>query len=70
MARAEKSILSSLNQGTMKSIELKEPEFENVPIDRLLREMSSRQMLIEKNKGIWRITDLGRLLINHSEHSE
>ena len=70
MARAEQSILHSLSHETRHIIELKEQEFENVPIDRLLHEMSSRQKLIEKDKGIWRITNLGRTLINHSERSE
>ena len=67
MARAEKSILQSLNNDKRKVIELKEPEFKKVPTDRLLHEMSSRQKLIEKDKGIWRITDLGKILINHAE---
>ena len=70
MARAEKSILHSLIQHTGETIELIEPEFEKIPLDRLLNEMSSRQKLIEKVKGIWRITDLGRILVNHSVHSE
>ena len=70
MARAEKSILDSLFHDTGETIELIEPEFEKVPLDRLLNEMSSRQKLIENVKGIWRITDLGRTLINHSVHSE
>ncbi len=69
MARAEQSILSSLKHETRKVVELKESEFEKVPIERLIHEMSSRQKLIEKEKGIWRITDLGRILINHSEYS-
>ena len=70
MARAEQSILHSLSHGTRQTVELKEQEFEEVPIDRLLHEMSSRQKLIKKDKGMWCITDLGRTLINHSEHSE
>ncbi|MDC0188479.1 hypothetical protein OAJ61_01625 [bacterium] len=70
MARAEKSILHSLIHDTCENIELIEPEFEKVPLDRLLNEMSTRQKLIEKVKGIWRITDLGRTLINHSVRSE
>ena len=70
MARAEQSILHSLKYEKNESIELEDPEFEKVPIDRLLHEMSSRQKLIEKDKGIWRITDLGRILINQTEHSE
>ena len=70
MARAEKSILRSLRHESKQTIVLEGPEFEKVPIDRLLNEMSSRQKLIKKDKGMWRITDLGRTLINHSEHSE
>ena len=70
MARAEQSILHSLTRKGRKTIELKEPEFGKVPVDRLLHEMSFRQKLIEKDKGMWRITDLGRKLKNHSEHSE
>ena len=70
MARAEQSILHSLSHETRQTIELKGQEFEEVPIDRLLHEMSSRQKLIKKDKGMWCITDLGRTLINHSEHSE
>ena len=70
MARAEKSILLSLINDTGVNIELIEPEFEKVPLDRLINEMSSRQKLIEKVEGIWRITDLGRILINHSLNSE
>ena len=70
MARAEKSILHNLILDSGETIELMEPEFEKVPLDRLLNEMSSRQKLIEKVKGVWRITDLGRTLINHSVHSE
>ena len=70
MARAEQSILHSLSHETRQTIELKGPEFEKVPIDRLLHEMSSRQKLIKKDKGMWCITNLGRTLINHSEHSE
>jgi len=52
------------------TIELIESEFEKIPLDRLINEMSSRQKLIKKDKGMWSITDLGRTLINHSEHSE
>jgi len=70
MARAEQSVLHSLSHETRHIIELKGQEFEKVPIDRLLHEMSSRQKLIKKDKGMWCITDLGRTLINHSEHSE
>ena len=70
MARAEKSILHSLSHETRQTIELKGQEFEKVPFDRLLHEMSARQKLIRKDKGMWSITDLGRTLINHSEHSE
>jgi len=70
MARAEQSILHSLSHETRQTIELKGQEFEKVPIDRLLHEMSSRQKLIKKDKGMWCITDLGRKLINHSKHSE
>ena len=70
MARAEQSILHSLSHESRQTIELEEQEFEKVPIDRLLHEMSSRQKLIKKDKGMWRITDMGRALINHSEHSE
>ena len=70
MARAEKSILHSLIHHIGETIKLIEPEFEKVPLDRLLSEMSSRQKLIEKVKGIWRITDLGRTLIKHSVNSE
>jgi len=70
MARAEQSILHSLSHKTRHTIELKGQEFEEVPIDRLLHEMSSRQKLIKKDKGMWCITNLGRTLINHSEHSE
>ena len=70
MARAEQSVLHSLNHDKRQTIELKGKEFEEVPIDRLLHEMSSRQKLIKKDKGMWCITNLGRTLINHSEHSE
>ena len=70
MARAEQSVLHSLSHKTRQTIELKRPEFEKVPINSLLHEMSSRQKLIKKDKGMWRITDLGRALINYSEHSE
>ena len=70
MAIAEKSILHSLSHESKQTIRLEGPEFEKVPIDRLLNEMSSRQNLIKKDKGMWIITDLGRTLINHSEHSE
>ena len=70
MARAEQSVLHSLSHETRQTIELKGLEFEKVPIDRLLHEMSSRQKLIKKDKGMWCITDLGRVLINYSEHSE
>ena len=70
MARAEQSILHSLSHETRQTIEFKGQEFEEVPIDRLLHEMSFRQKLIKKDKGMWCITDLGRKLINHSEHSE
>ena len=70
MARAEQSILNSLSHKAMQTIELKGQEFEKVPIDRLLHEMSSRQKLIKKDKGMWCITDLGRKLINYSDHSE
>jgi len=70
MARAEQSILHSLSHETKQSIELKGREFEEVPIDRLLHEMSSRQKLIKKDKGMWCITDLGRTLINHYKHLE
>ena len=70
MARAERSFLHSLNHGTRQAIELKGQEFEEVPIERLLHEMSSRQKLIKKEKGMWCITDLGRTLINHYERSE
>ena len=70
MAKAEQSILHSLSHETRQTIELKGPAFEKVPIDRLLNEMSSRQKLIKKDKGIWCITDLGKTLINHFEHSE
>jgi len=70
MARAEQSILHSLSHDTRQTIELKGYEFEEVPIDRLLHEMSSRQKLIKKDKGMWCITDLGRKLINDSDHSE
>ena len=70
MARAEKSILHSLIHHIGETIKLIEPEFEKVPLDRLINEMSSRQKLIEKVKGIWRITDLGRTLIKHSVNSE
>ena len=45
-------------------------EYEEVPIDRLIHEMSSRQKLIKKDNGVWGITDLGRKLINHYEYSE
>ena len=34
------------------------------------RHLSSIYVMINKDKGIWCITDLGRTLINHSEHSE
>ena len=70
MARAEQSVLHSLNHDKRQTIELKGKEFEEVPIDRLLHEMSSRQKLIKKDKGMWCITNLGRTLINHSERSE
>ena len=70
MARAEKSILHSLIYDTVETIDLIEPEFEKVPLDRLINEMSSRQKLIKKVKGIWQITDLGRTLVNHYVHSE
>ena len=70
MAIAEKSILYSLKHESKQTIGLEGPEFEKVPIDRLLNEMSSRQKLIKKDKGMWLITDLGRTLVNHSEHSE
>ena len=70
MAIAEKSILYSLKHESKQTIGLKGPEFEKVPIDRLLNEMSSRQKLIKKDKGMWLITDLGRTLVNHSERSE
>ena len=68
MARAEQSILQSLSHETRQTVELKRQEFGEVPIDRLLHEMSSRQKLIKKVKGMWCITDLGRTLVNHSEH--
>ena len=58
MARAERSILRSLNYEESADIELMEPEFDEVPIESLLIEMSSRQKLIKKDKGIWQITDL------------
>ena len=70
MARAERSILNYLSHKKSKTIKLKQSEFKDVPIDRLLHEMSSRQKLIEKDKGMWRITDLGKSLINNSDHSE
>ena len=70
MAIAEKSILYSLKHESKQTIELKGQEFEEVPIDRLLHEMSLRQKLIKKDKGMWCITDLGRTLINHYERSE
>ncbi|MDC0229970.1 hypothetical protein OAK48_03260, partial [Deltaproteobacteria bacterium] len=70
MALAEKSILHSLSHESKQTIGLEGPEFEKVPIDRLLNEMSSRQKLIKKDKGMWFITDLGRTLVNHYEHSE
>ena len=70
MARAEQSILNSLSHETRQTIELNGQEYEEVPIDRLLHEMSSRQKLIKKDKGMWCITDLGRKLINYSDHSE
>ena len=70
MAIAEKSILYSLKLESKQTIPLEGPQFEKVPIDRLLNEMSSRQKLIKKDKGMWCITDLGRTLINQSEHSE
>ena len=70
MAIAENSILNSLKDESRHTIILEGPEFEKVPVDRLLHEMSSRQKLIEKYKGMWRVTDLGRTLVNHSEHSE
>ena len=70
MARAEQSILHSLSNEKSQTVELKGQEFEEVPIDRLLHEMSSRQKLIKKDKVMWCITNLGRTLINHSEHSE
>ena len=70
MAIAEKSILYSLKNQAKQTIGLEGPEFEKVPIDRLLNEMSSRQKLIKKDKGMWLITELGRTLVNHSEHSE
>ena len=70
MAIAEKSILYSLKHESKQTIELKGQEFEDVPIDILLHEMSLRQKLIKKDKGMWCITDLGRTLINHYERSE
>ena len=70
MARAEKSILNSLSRETKEIIKLKDPEFDKLSIDRLLHEMYNRQKLIEKDKGIWRITSLGRKLITHSKNSE
>ncbi len=70
MARAEKSILNSLSRETKEVIKLKDPEFDKLSIDRLLNEMYNRQKLIEKDKGIWRITSLGRKLITHSKNSE
>jgi len=70
MAKAEKSILHSLKHNSKQNIVLEWPEFEKVSIDRLLIEMSSRQKLIKKDKGMWCITDLGKTLINHSERSE
>ena len=70
MARAEKSILRSLCNETFETINTKGSEFEKVSFERLLHEMSYRQNLIEKDNGIWRITDLGRTLINHYEHLE
>ena len=70
MARAEQSILQSLSHETRQTFELKGQEFEKIPIERLLHEMSSRQKLIKKEKGMWYITNLGRTLISHSEHSE
>jgi len=70
MAIAEKSILHSLSHESKQTIGLEGQEFDEVPFDRLLHEMSSRQKLIKKDKGMWCITDLGRTLINHSEHSE
>ena len=70
MAIAEKSILYSLKHESKQTIELKGQKFEEVPIDRLLHEMSLRQKLIKKDKGMWCITDLGGTLINHYERSE
>ena len=70
MARAEQLILHSLCHETRQTIKLNGHEFEKVPIGRLLHEMSSRQKLIKKDKKMWCITDLGRLLINQFEHSE
>jgi len=70
MARAEKSILHCLMHDSRQDIVLEEPEFKKVSIERLLNEMSSRQKLIKKDKGMWCITDLGKTLIKHYEHSE
>ena len=70
MARAEQSVLNSLKHETKEIIKLKEPEFDNLPTDRLLHEMAIRQKLIKKDNGVWIITDLGRTLINRSENSE
>ena len=49
MAIAEKSILYSLKHESKQTIELKGQEFEEVPIDILLHEMSLRQKLIKKD---------------------
>ena len=68
--QAEQSVLNSLTHREREIIQLEEPEFEKVSVDRLLHEMSFRQKLIEKDKGMWRITDLGRTLLGHSQHSE
>ena len=70
MARAEQSVLNSLKHETKEIIKLKEPEFDNLPTDRLLHEMAIRQKLIKKDNGVWIITDLGRTLITRSENSE
>ena len=70
MARAEQSVLNSLKHEPKEIIKLKEPEFDNLPTDRLLHEMAIRQKLIKKDNGVWIITDLGRTLITRSENSE
>jgi len=45
-------------------------EFNTIPFERLLHEMHSCQKLIQKEGGMWRITETGRACLIYSERSE